>query len=610
MHCNHPPSLESDASSSSEGVFVTPPPRAALANGKAVDDESQELQSQTVATTLGVDDESDGEGCPLQSGEGTTSKDTATSSRGSRKIARGTKRALNNLRSSKLGGAATARARLTPSKKSDLSTEPKAKGKRTSTTRDQASTGLRDTVMNGKALSGLPDNSARSPRDSMEIGTGDDIHLPSRRKDARDNTAAERVNSKEQNAKYRPHIHSPSSGGREATESGPTELLAEQDKAIEQLQSALTVMKQEHESTMAHFKSALAEESKSKAFWAHKHEEVHREYMKTESEKRMLQAKMTERDAQWKREWERKNEHLLRDLSDRREEADASRKLAWGHEQEAQELRRQVLDLKHSISLSTRMEGQITDDVFRERMRTLGHDLQNWTINNFRRAKLQVSNLSDEVRSEVYAAVSGYDTLAHTSRLAVIQAIVTKKLVDDIFASYFVGLPKECLSHLQWTERYLGDAVPASKVNEWRSGTLTILRQVMVDKPDAPTEMVISRLQERITLLLTTLISSDLSETCSRGLTAILRSATQSSWLFRSQRARFKIEVASAESEVSNVFDHEFHEDIGGHDERELKGKAIDCTTFPCVIKLGDENGDKLHLRNIIVKANVLCHTD
>ena len=129
----------------------------------------------------------------------------------------------------------------------------------------------------------------------------------------------------------------------------------------------------------------MCKESEERQFWSNKYEEVHGQYLKTESEFRILQAQLADRNSMWKREWERKNEHLLEERDLCRDGMHAARRVADDLADENNELRRQVLELKHSISTSTRTEGQVTDNVFREKVRNLGHDVQNWTINNFRR---------------------------------------------------------------------------------------------------------------------------------------------------------------------------------------------------------------------------------
>lgn len=189
--------------------------------------------------------------------------------------------------------------------------------------------------------------------------------------------------------------------GERATEAALTQhdtLQADLDKLRERFhhqESELHVLRREkdyqderarhHERSVTALEARLAEHARETTYWSNKHEEVHGQYLKAESDYRILQAGVADRNSMWKREWERKNEHLLEERDRCRDGYHTARRVADELEDENQALRRQVLELKHSISTSTRTEGQVTDDVFREKVQNLGHDVQNWTINNFRR---------------------------------------------------------------------------------------------------------------------------------------------------------------------------------------------------------------------------------
>jgi chromosome segregation ATPase len=55
---------------------------------------------------------------------------------------------------------------------------------------------------------------------------------------------------------------------------------------------------------------------------------------------------------------------------------------------DVQALKTQVKALKDFVSAGLRSEGQVTDEVFAEELSRLGSGLQNWVIQNFRRAKI------------------------------------------------------------------------------------------------------------------------------------------------------------------------------------------------------------------------------
>ena len=158
-------------------------------------------------------------------------------------------------------------------------------------------------------------------------------------------------------------------------------------RVLNESPTSLTADRFHLENTVAQIRSDLQAERIEKTFWQGKHGEIQDKYLKAESEARVLRANMFERDHLRKNEWERKHEHLLAERDRCQDGYHAIQKTLREREDEIQQLRHHILGLKRNISTWTKVEGQVSDDVFTERIRTLGHDLQNWTINNFRRAK-------------------------------------------------------------------------------------------------------------------------------------------------------------------------------------------------------------------------------
>ena len=158
-------------------------------------------------------------------------------------------------------------------------------------------------------------------------------------------------------------------------------------RVLSESPTSLTEDRFHMEKTMIQLRSDLQAERTEKTLWQGKHDEIKEKYLKAESEARILRANMFDRDHLWKKEWERKHEHLLAERDRFQDGYHAAQKTLREREDEIQQLRHHILGLKRDISTWTKVEGQVSDDVFTERIRTLGHDLQNWTIINFRRAK-------------------------------------------------------------------------------------------------------------------------------------------------------------------------------------------------------------------------------
>lgn len=114
-----------------------------------------------------------------------------------------------------------------------------------------------------------------------------------------------------------------------------------------------------------------------KAYEAHIHEMEIRN-------KQEISLKVAQRDSDWDKTWKDKNNHLIRDLEDARQQRHQLEKTISLRETEIRDLDGQIKRLKHDISLSTRSEPQKTDDLFNQDFGDLWRDLQSWIFANFK----------------------------------------------------------------------------------------------------------------------------------------------------------------------------------------------------------------------------------
>jgi hypothetical protein len=148
-------------------------------------------------------------------------------------------------------------------------------------------------------------------------------------------------------------------------------------------------------------------------------------------------------------------------------------------EEEVVELKAQVRGLKEWVSVSTRADGetQTSDEVFGEGMARLGNGLQNWVLVNFRRAKLgkclwgtrsrrvgraltvaDLSSAHEDTISELARLVPMYEELASTSRIHLLQSVVSRFLVELVFDAYFIGLPTDVAAQIKQVEAFLSSS--------------------------------------------------------------------------------------------------------------------------------------------------------
>ena len=177
-----------------------------------------------------------------------------------------------------------------------------------------------------------------------------------------------------------------------------------------------------------------------------------------------------ERDRQREREEEREEE--LREL---RRAWEKARDALARRDEEIQGLKTQVRGLKEWVSTSTRADGQAqtSDEVFGEGMARLGNGLQNWVLVNFRRTKIgefhgsittgvkqkltptDLPNANTAAIRELGRLVPMYEELASTSKIHLLQSVVSRILVELVFDAYFIGLTNEVAGQLKQTEAFL-----------------------------------------------------------------------------------------------------------------------------------------------------------
>jgi activating signal cointegrator complex subunit 1 len=176
-----------------------------------------------------------------------------------------------------------------------------------------------------------------------------------------------------------------------------------------------------------------------------------------------------------------------------------------------------------------------------------------------------------------------------------------QKIILVILVSF---LPSACLTR---THLFQGSL---ESMNQWRSTTLAILRKEAPQKLQVETAAVVETIVNLVNSIMDSIGDIQHTETRDQPLRTLITSAIELSRLLRVQKAVFNIIMPSIEDFQRTMFDPDSMEDIGGEDEDTLSEREIRCVTFPGILKLGDENGERTHLRNVVAKIRVLCAPD
>lgn len=217
-----------------------------------------------------------------------------------------------------------------------------------------------------------------------------------------------------------------------STEAG----MKEKDARIAALECEMELMESEFQRELD---KLSRNESETASFWQSKHSALNQQFLRTDTELRVLRDEMRAREAE--------TEDLTRGWRD------ALRSELKGREDEIRGLQAQIRGLKEWVSTSTRADGTTSDEVFGSGMANLGNSLQNWVITYFRKVRIDLSKASETALQELAYLVPMYEELAQTAKIHLLQSIVSRILVNRIFRAYFVGLSPDQEQQLKETER-------------------------------------------------------------------------------------------------------------------------------------------------------------
>ncbi|KXL43112.1 hypothetical protein M433DRAFT_291075 [Acidomyces richmondensis BFW] len=278
---------------------------------------------------------------------------------------------------------------------------------------------------------------------------------------------------------------------------------------------------------------------------------------------------------------------------------------------EIQRLEQQIADLKRTISTSTRMETVVSDSALAQEMEMLNHELQNWIVNNFRKAKGNVppEELCSRLERVAVAKDSAflkpmYAAFDPAAKLAIYQTTATYYIMDIFNSPLLFGMSddQEWQINVRQAAKSLSAVLGPETYNKWRAITLDAVRYT--DSLQEVADVAGSTIVETICKVLSAVTEFETTDARRISLNGIVKKAISLAHMFQVQRAQyeFHLPIPGAAFEPATMDDLSTHEDAENRKESIAK-----CATFPLVTKVGNEYGGNLLVRNVVVKAKVLC---
>ncbi|RPB05397.1 hypothetical protein L873DRAFT_1663214 [Choiromyces venosus 120613-1] len=319
---------------------------------------------------------------------------------------------------------------------------------------------------------------------------------------------------------------------------------------------------------------------------------------------------------------------LLAEISRCRTEANG---IVAERDKEIQRLEKVVGGLKHSISTNTRIEEAVGDEVFREMWSRIGWEVMNWCLANgaAKGGVINVESLKDDVRKELQTGIPEYEKLILGGhRVHVVQALLARLLIREIFSDWCFGITREQNSVLSALEKEFTKNSPQPAINTWRSSTSILLRTSLSTPPTTTLASKISTITSTILTAITPFFPIPPPQT-SKTLPGIVEQTIRLSLHMQTQRAQFRIfpplpppplpatqdedggeRDMQAEAGEGLIWNSEDMEELSGEDESELEGTSVLVVAWPGMEKWGDEMGECCHVRNCVVRARVVCDVD
>lgn len=146
---------------------------------------------------------------------------------------------------------------------------------------------------------------------------------------------------------------------------------------------------------------------------------------------------------------------------------------------------------------------------------------------------------------------------------------------------------------------------------EWRRCTIRALekgqaRQVL----DEQTQLLIRGIANEIQEIMTDVSGVNIAETSQGSIIGILQTAVELQKIFLMQKAEYVITLVMESSPQNEAtFDGSRMEFVNQEEEDTTQSK-IAFFVFPVLEKYGDESGENLSVRNVLLKARVFCQTE
>ncbi|KAL1606691.1 hypothetical protein SLS60_004098 [Paraconiothyrium brasiliense] len=305
----------------------------------------------------------------------------------------------------------------------------------------------------------------------------------------------------------------------------------------------------------------------------------------------------------------------LLDQRGSRAEADWDQLTARLHstEKESGERLQQLLSLKSAFSSLTRVEPQMTDSELSQSFSQLFNRVREWVISNYRRAKLNFNDIPSDTAEALEAISPLYRNVDPANRLALFQALVSHTMMNIFQEFVFVGIPK---TGPLATLRQVASTIRSTGIGfqNWRHATIRSLQEsdaayTIKEEKAHQRDLLATGILQHLLAITSTALLPEARTT----LDSILSATMEFQNTLLLQKARYKVDFLRKQNNLHQSVDDNRMEPINeldgftDDDGDVVVDRTFAFCVFPSLEKFGDEYGEHIEVRNVLVKARVCC---
>lgn len=276
-------------------------------------------------------------------------------------------------------------------------------------------------------------------------------------------------------------------------------------------------------------------------------------------------------------------------------------------EKESHTRLQQLLSLKSSISSLTRTDSQVSDSELAESFLQLANRVREWVVSNYRRSKMDVSDLPEASVRVLRSIKDDYTSIDGADKLPLYQAVVSRVLVRVFSEPLIVGMPDEGIyaglrAFAESTQH------EAAGLREWRRVTLQVIeRSTQAATTRSWRNEWLESLAGELESIMSSISSTDITSSARAALIGILTAAADLQRTLYLQKAGYNIIFFDALDGKYHHFDDRAMEPINDpeegmdEDSEPYTQREFAFCIFPCLEKIGND------VEHIVFKARVCC---